>query len=112
MAWTSTKVLPNADWHSLFLRPAPCLEIGQCDTSWRAAALLGIWLLGPAFACGTFAAIGIRSQWKTKRVLRLFAITWLATLALIGFLGLGMTQPSEMPFSMTVNGVTTVVVDL
>lgn len=110
MTWTSTYVASGTELQSLFRRPSPCVEASPCGTPWWVVAWLGAWLLGPALVCGAFAAIGIRSQWKTKRVLRWFAITWLATLALIGLSGI--SQLSETSSSMTAHRATTVIVDL
>jgi hypothetical protein len=88
MTWTSASVASSIGWQSRVRHSSPCLEMGQCDTPWWAVAWLGIVLLGPALTCGAFAMVGIHRQWKTKRVLRWFSITWLATLTFACFSGI------------------------
>ncbi|KQZ39655.1 hypothetical protein [Duganella sp. Root1480D1] len=84
MTWTSSYAASGAGWQPLFRRPSSYFDPTLGSTSWWGVAFVGVWLMGPALACGAFAAIGIRSAWRTKRVLLLFAITWLVTLTLIG----------------------------
>lgn len=84
MTWTSSYAASGTNWQSLFRRPPSYFDPALGGTSWWGVAFVGVWLMGPALACGAFAALGIRSAWRTKRVLLLFAITWLATLTLIG----------------------------
>lgn len=84
MTWTSSYAASGTNWQSLLRRPSSYFDPALGGTSWWGVACVGVWLMGPALACGAFAAIGIRCEWRTKRVLLLFAITWLATLTLIG----------------------------